>query len=71
MLLVLRVDPSVGPLDEGMVQGVLLDEMGRGGMADAYQARLLERAASVVVRRLPPIATRAGKVLPFHLARTT
>jgi hypothetical protein len=70
-VLVLRVDPSVGPLDEGTVRGVLLDAMARGGIVGEYQARLLERAASIVVRRLPPIVTQAGKVLPFHLARTT
>jgi hypothetical protein len=69
MLLILRVHPRVGPLDEAAVRAVLLQELGRGGMVDRYQASLVKRARSIVVRRLAPLSTRAGKVLPFHLAR--
>lgn len=68
-LLVLRVAPGVGAVDEGALREALLAELGRGGLADAYQADLIRRAESIVVRRLAPIATRAGKVLPFQLAR--
>ena len=70
-LLVLRVHPRVGEPDEGALRATLLQELGRGGMVDEYQVELLRRAASIVVRRLPPLTTQAGKVLPFHLARTT
>ncbi|MCC6177994.1 MAG: hypothetical protein IT305_22055 [Chloroflexi bacterium] len=66
--LVLRIDPSVGPLDDAAVKSMLLDEMARGGFVDAYHARLIRRADAIVVQRLSPLATRAGKVLPFHLA---
>ena len=69
MLLVLRIAPTVGPVDEEAVRGVLLTELGGAGMVDEYHAALLQRAASVVVRRLPPLATTGGKVLPFHLER--
>jgi len=65
----LRIHPRLGLLDHGAVRAVLLEELARGGMVDAYQARLIERAAAVVVVRQPPLATAAGKVLPFHLAR--
>ena len=68
-LLVLRVHPSVGPLDEGALRTTLLAELGQDSAMDAYQAELIRRAESVVIRRLPPLATRAGKVLPFQLAR--
>jgi hypothetical protein len=68
-LLILRVNPTVGAIDEREVRATLLAELARGGMADTYQARLIERAESVIVRRLPPVATTAGKVLPYHLAR--
>jgi hypothetical protein len=66
-LLALRVAPSVGPIDEQTIRDALLAELGRGSMADAYQARLIERAQAIVVKRLPPLATAGGKVLPFQL----
>jgi len=68
--LILRVHPNVGPIDEAAMRAALLEALGRGGPVDAYQAGLLSRAGSIVVRRLPPLATRAGKVLPFQLLRT-
>jgi hypothetical protein len=68
-LLVLRIDPRVGPVDEDAVRAALLQEMGRGSLVDQYQASLVERARSIVIRRLAPITTSAGKVLPFHLTR--
>ena len=68
-LLVLRVHPRVGKADAEALRAVLFEELGRGGIVDQYQVALLRRAASIVVRRLPPLTTRAGKVLPFHLAR--
>jgi len=70
-LLVLRVHPRVGEADEEALRAALLRELGRGGLVDEYQVELLRRSSSIVVRRLPPLTTRAGKVLPFHLARTT
>jgi hypothetical protein len=66
--LTLRVHPHVGPLDAAAARAVFLAELGRGGMVDTYQARLIEQARSVEVERLPPLATAAGKVLPYHLA---
>jgi len=69
-VLVLRVAPSVGPLDTATVRNALLEELGRGSMVEQLQADLIRRAASVSVQRLVPLATGAGKVLPLHLART-
>ena len=68
-LMVLRVHPGIGDLDEAAVRQTVIQELGRGDLVDAYQARLVERAQSLVVRRLVPVATQAGKVLPFHLQR--
>jgi hypothetical protein len=67
--LALRVNPSVGAVDEAALRATFLAELGRGGMVDRYHAELLRRAASVEVQRRPPLATRAGKILPFHLVR--
>ena len=67
--LVVRVDPSVGPLDEAAVCETVLAELRREDVVTQYHAELLERAGTLRVLRQPPIATAAGKVLPFHLAR--
>ena len=68
-LLILRVHPGVGPVDPAAIRTTLLEELARGGEMDAYRVRLIERARSIVVRRLPPVMTGAGKVLPFQLAK--
>jgi hypothetical protein len=69
--LVLRASPALGALDEDALRTTLLREMARGGMIDVFQSRLIGDADAVSIRRVPPIVTRAGKVLPLHLARTT
>ncbi|MFN8522922.1 MAG: hypothetical protein U0821_07410 [Chloroflexota bacterium] len=67
--LVLHIDPRVGRIDHGAVRALLLSELRRGGLFSAFQAALIERADSIIVRRRAPLATRGGKVLPFHLQR--
>ena len=67
--LVMRIDPAVGPVDEPAVRAAFLDGLTSGGIVETYQARLLDRARVLVVQRRRPIATGAGKVLPFHLNR--
>ena len=70
-LLVLRISPAAGPIDAEVVRTAFLAELGSGGIMDRHQAELLRRAGSVVIERRPPLATAAGKVLPFHLTRAT
>jgi phenylacetate-coenzyme A ligase PaaK-like adenylate-forming protein len=67
--LTLRVHPSVGDLDEEAVREALLADLGGGGIVDRNHAELLRRAGSVIISREPPLATAAGKVLPFQLVR--
>lgn len=67
--LVLRIDPSVGPLDEAAVRELLLAALGRGGALERYQAGAWRSAGVLDVRRARPLATRVGKVLPLHLLR--
>ncbi len=67
--LALRVHPDLGPVDEDAVRATLLAELGRGGVIEAHQARMLQRAQAIVVQRRVPLATKAGKVLPFQLLR--
>jgi hypothetical protein len=61
----LLVSPRLGPLDEARVRAVFLEELGRVGVGEQLAAAFWQRAGTVTVRRSPPLATRAGKVLPF------
>jgi len=67
--LCLRVDPSVGVVDEAALRHALVEELARAGMVARHHADLLRRVGSIEVIRRPPLATSAGKVLPLHLAR--
>ena len=64
--LVLRVHPSVGTIDEPAMLAVLLDELGRASHLDTHTVEIWKRAGTVRFCREPPLATPAGKVLPFH-----
>jgi hypothetical protein len=68
-VLILRVSPSVGPIDEDALRTTFLAEIGRDTMIDEYQAAMWRQAGSVQVRREAPAATPAGKVLPLQLRR--
>ena len=63
----LTVSPTIGPVDEARVRETLLDELGKDGAFARMGARMWRRAETVRVRRQWPVATRAGKILPFHL----
>jgi hypothetical protein len=67
--LVLRVHPDVGPCDPAEVRNTLLDALARGGIHDRYMAEMWRGADAIDVRRSAPLATSAGKVLPFHLVK--
>jgi phenylacetate-coenzyme A ligase PaaK-like adenylate-forming protein len=67
--LILRVSPSVGALDEEAVRTALLDELGRANVVNRYHAGIWRSAQTIQIRREAPLATRGGKVLPFHLLR--
>ncbi len=69
--LVLRIHPGVGPVDESAVRAAVLDWLAAGGGTDRYMAGLWRALDTIIVRREPPAATGAWKVLPFHLARTS
>jgi len=66
--LLVRIDPHVGPVDEGAVAEVLRDELRRddlGVLAD----EVWQGPGRVVVLREAPVASRSGKVLPFEPLR--
>lgn len=65
--LVIRVSPSLGALDEAAVRETFVAALSAGGGGNAYFARVLDAMGTARVRREPPRATAAGKVLPLHL----
>jgi len=67
--LLLIVSPKVGAIDEGTVCHTFLEELGRNGGYAPLAAGIWRRAETVQVRRQWPVATKAGKILPFHLVK--
>jgi hypothetical protein len=65
--LVLRVSPSVGDVDEAAIRETVLDHLGRSGPVEQHQIGFWRGTGAIEIRRERPVATRAGKVLPFHL----
>lgn len=67
--LLLVVSPRIGPVDGDAIQSLFVDELGRdGGFTRAY-AEVWRRAGTVQVKRQWPVATKAGKILPFHVIK--
>jgi hypothetical protein len=67
--LVLRVSPSVGPIDDGALRTAFLGALARDGDLERYMAAFWSRANTIEVERQVPHVTPAGKVLPFQLVR--
>jgi hypothetical protein len=67
--LVLRVHPRIGPVDGQRVREALLGELERGDLVDRHVAHVWRRLETVRVVRESPVATPAGKVLPFRIER--
>jgi hypothetical protein len=60
----LRVDPSVGPLDEGALREALLEAIGGKRSFYGMMADMLRKADALEIERRPAERTAAGKVLP-------
>lgn len=58
----------MGEIDESAVIRTFLQELGGGGGARRIMSDIWQQASTLKVRRAAPRATRAGRVLPFHLA---
>lgn len=64
----LRVDPSVGPVDENQVIETFFACLeARPGLRP--MVGLWRQAKILRVRRVQPLSTAAGKILPFHLMK--
>jgi hypothetical protein len=62
----LRVNPGIGPIDEGAMARTFLEELARPGGYAPIGTGIWRQAGTLQIRREPPLATRAGKVLPFQ-----
>jgi hypothetical protein len=63
----LLVHPRLGALDGDEIRRVFLEGIGNIGAIESVMAQVWRQAQTVEVRREPPISTRGGKVLPFHV----
>jgi len=68
--LLLIVSPKIGPVDADRVRHAFLEELGRDGGFVRLSAQVWQRAGTVQVKRQWPVATKAGKVLPFHVIKS-
>jgi hypothetical protein len=65
----LLVSPGVGQIDEERVRQTFFEALTRAGGHMRAAAGVWRRAGTVEVKREWPIATNAGKILPFHLVK--
>jgi antitoxin (DNA-binding transcriptional repressor) of toxin-antitoxin stability system len=65
--LTLLVSPQVEGIDPDRLRRAFLEALGRDGWSGKLMAGAWDRADAVAVRRAHPYATKAGKILPFHL----
>jgi hypothetical protein len=63
----LIVSPKIGRIDEEATRETFLRELERDGGLE--RVKTWRRAGTLRIRRQWPIATNAGKILPFHLVR--
>jgi hypothetical protein len=65
----LLVHPAVGELDEEQALRRLRTRLADGSSAQRFQAEIWRNAGTLRVRRQPPYASPAGKILPLHISR--
>jgi hypothetical protein len=63
----LRVHPSLGPLDDGLVRRVFLDALSNQSDAARLTTAMWQQADVLAVERVPPTATPSGKILHLHV----
>jgi hypothetical protein len=67
--LALIISPRVGTIDETAARRAFVAALEKQGGLATTGARIWLRADTVVVRRQWPLATKAGKILPFQLVK--
>jgi hypothetical protein len=64
----LVISPAVGNIDEAEVIKCFLSELGKQAEAKKIMAEIWLQSSALRVKRALPLATRSGKIFPFHLA---
>jgi hypothetical protein len=59
----------VGIEDEAAVIGAVLDALGRASLAGDLVRAVWSRAGTLRVKRMEPVWTDRGKLMPLHLVR--
>lgn len=67
----LIVSPRIDLADESSLLHVVLDELGRGDAAADLARALLSQGKSLGVKRMEPVWTDRGKLLPLHILKHT
>ncbi len=65
----LVISPRLDIPDEAAVVGAVLDELGRRSVADGLTRVIWNKAGTLRVKRVEPIRTARGKLMPLHLLR--
>jgi len=65
----LLVSPSVGVLDEETVIKTILESLSRSGVAADLTRAVWSQAGTFRIKRMEPIWTARGKLMPLHLSR--
>lgn len=63
------VSPSITLEDESEVVRTVLDELGRGDAAADLARAFMSQGKSLGVKRMKPVWTNRGKLMPLHMAR--
>lgn len=67
----LVVNPSVDLRDEDAAITVFMEALGRSGHAGALSRTIWTQAGALRVKRMQPVWTNRGKLMPLHLQRNT
>ena len=62
------VSPRVELADEGQVIEAVFEALGQGGADAVISQKMWEQAGTIQVKRMEPVWTARGKLLPLHLA---
>lgn len=63
------VSPRLGSIDETRLVEIVIDELAKGGEAPRMMSRLWLQAGTLKVRRIQPVTTNSGKLLPLHIKK--
>jgi len=65
----LLVSPEIGEIDEAALVKTVLDELSRGKDTQRMMAQVWSQASTIQVKRMRPLTTARGKLLPLHIQK--